>query len=111
MQHLIIVRSGPQDQFTAEAVGIPELTATAATKIKAIKQVESQLAEWVKTGQLVRAELPEENPALEWAGWAKDDPDYESYLAEIRRFRQEENERDRLPSEEPLPPPEYPKLR
>lgn len=109
MQHLIVVRLEPSGQFTAEAVGIPELRSTAATKLNAIERVQEMLTEWLRDGNLVQIELPDANPLLRYAGWAADDAEFDLYLAEIRRFRQEENERDRLPDEEPLPPPEYPK--
>jgi hypothetical protein len=100
MQHLILVRSEPPGQFTAQAVGIPEARVTAATKEQAIQQVRGLLAEWLSGGQLVPVEVPEENPLLKWAGHAKDDPDFDLYLEEIRRYRQEVDERFRQEANE-----------
>src|SRR5262249_38285752 len=109
MQHFIMVLPEPPGQFTAHAVGIPGLKATAETREKALRQVEHELAEWVRSGRLVCVDVSRDNPLLAWAGWAKDDPDYDSYLEDLRRFRHEENEREQSPDQEPLPPPEHPK--
>jgi hypothetical protein len=110
MQHLIHLHPEPSGQYTAYAVGIPELQAAGATPIEAVERVRAMLAEWVQRGRLLRVEVPEENPILRCVGDGKIDPDFQEYLAEIRRYRQEEDERSRPPDEEPLPPPEYPRF-
>jgi hypothetical protein len=94
MRYWIIVRREPSGQFTAQAVGIPEARATAATKKAAVDQVQALLSKWVAEGDLLSVELPPENPLLLWAGHAADDPDFDLYLEEIRRFRQEMDERE-----------------
>jgi len=90
VEHLVIVRSEAPDQFVAEAVGLPALRAEAATEEEAIDRVRSSLADWSKTAKLVRVEVPvpgEENPWIRWAGRSADDPDFEEYLDEIKKFR------------------------
>jgi hypothetical protein len=89
LQHLVVVRPEPPGQFTAEALGLPELRATCATREEAINRVRLQLGHWFVTRQLVQVEVPTVNPLAQYAGWAKDDPGYEEYLEEIRRYRAE----------------------
>ncbi len=93
MKLFVIVRAAPSGQFTAQVPGISELEATATTKEEAIQAVRKLLSEWLASGQLVPVELPVENPWLKFAGWAKDDPDYEMYLEELARAKKEDLER------------------
>jgi hypothetical protein len=93
MRYFILVRPEPAGQFTAQAVGLPEARATAATKPAAVQQVQALLAQWVASGDLLSVEVPQENRALLWAGHAKDDPYHELYLEEIQRYRQEVDQR------------------
>ena len=92
MEHLVIVRPASPDRFVAEAVGLPAFHAEAATEEEAIAQVRSSLASWFKTAKLVRVEFPapgDDNPWIRWAGRSAHDPDFEEYLAEIKKFRAE----------------------
>jgi hypothetical protein len=96
MQHLVVIRQEQPGQYTAQAVGIPEIRATAATREEAIAQVRQLLAQWLETACWVQVEVATPaagHPLLEFAGHSKDDPDFEGYLEEIRRYRQEVDER------------------
>jgi hypothetical protein len=84
----VVVRLEPQGKQTASVVGIPEIYATAATREEAIAQVQAKLREWLASGQLAPVELQQDNPWIKYAGWAKDDPDYNVYLEELERLRQ-----------------------
>jgi hypothetical protein len=48
----------------------------------------------VNWGRLLAIELPLQNPVLRWAGHAKDDPEFEEYLEEIRKYREEVDRRE-----------------
>jgi hypothetical protein len=90
----IVVRSEPSGQFTARAVGISELHATAATHEEAVRQVRDRLREWLNAGQLVSVEVPWENPLLRWFGHADpNDPSEQAYLEELARQKAEDLER------------------
>lgn len=89
VRQLIRVTSEPEGNFTAQAVGMPDLRATAGTKEQAIEQVQFQLARLLDTGQLLSVEVPEQNPLMKWSGHARNDPDFELYKEEIQRYRQE----------------------
>jgi len=89
----VVVREEPTGQFTAEAVGLPELRATASKREDAIAQVRTLLYQWRFNNKLVMVEVPGDNPLLKWWGWAKDDPMEEEYLAELARLKQEDLER------------------
>jgi hypothetical protein len=48
----------------------------------------------VNSGTLMAIALSQENPLMKWSGYAKDDPDFDSYLEEIRKFREQMDRRD-----------------
>ena len=89
-----VVRPEPPGQFTAQAVGISELHATAATREEALRQARARLREWIRAGQLVSVEVPQENPVLRWFGHADpNDPSEQAYLEELARRKAEDLER------------------
>src|SRR5437867_2645374 len=91
---LVLVCPEPAGQFTAQAVGLPELRATAESREEAIRQVRVQLDQWLTSGRLVSVTVPLANPVMKWLGRADpNDPDEQAYLAELARFRQEDLER------------------
>jgi hypothetical protein len=91
MYHLVIVRPEPAGQFTAQPLGVPEIRVVAASPEQAVAQVQK---EWVGSLYWVPVELPHPQRVHEGAGHAKNDPDFETYLEEIRRYRQEVDERE-----------------
>jgi hypothetical protein len=93
LHHWIVVRAAPAGQFTAQLLGLPELQATAASREEAIEQVRAYLGEWINAGQLVTIEVPAANSLMKWFGWAKDDPEYGLFLEEIRRYREDVDQR------------------
>jgi predicted RNase H-like HicB family nuclease len=93
MNQFIIVRNGVDGRFSAHVPGVPELEATGSTREEAVEQVRHRLHEWVSSGQLVPIDLPEDNPWIKYAGWAKDDPDYDVYLEELAKAKKEDLER------------------
>ena len=91
---LVRVSPGQDGQLTAELLGAPDIQATAATPEEAVEQVRRLLEQQVNLGSLVAVEIPQQNPLAKWAGYAKDDPDFDLYLEEIRKFREEEDRRE-----------------
>jgi hypothetical protein len=91
MYHLVSVRPEPEGRFTAQPLGVPEIRVVAASAEQAVAQVQRALKEWVGSLYWVPVELPHPQrcPVHEGAGHAKNDPDFETYLEEIRRYRQE----------------------
>lgn len=88
--HPVIVRPEPEGRFTAVAVGAPEIRAEAETIESALDKVRAILAAWEGTLFWVPV-FPTgsgSHPALPWIGHAKNDPDFEVYLDEIRRNRE-----------------------
>jgi len=96
---LVRVRPEPTEQYTAQLLGAADLRATAATREEAVEQLRVLLQEQVNLGVLVSIELPRENPLMRWFGHAKDDPDFEDYLEEIRKFREEMDLRENQDSD------------
>lgn len=94
LYHWIVVRPEPTGQFTAQLLGLPELRASAANRDEAIERLRVHIREWQAAGQLVPVESPGDNPLQKWFGWAKDDPEYGLFLDEIRRFREEVDQRE-----------------
>jgi hypothetical protein len=94
LQHLVVVRPEPSGQYTAEALGLPELRATCASREEAINRVRLQLCQWFASGQLVQVELDKENPYLQnFPRIDPNDPGEKIYLEELERFRREDLER------------------
>jgi len=96
---LIQVRQEPAGQFTAQLLGAADLQATAVTREEAVEQLRALLQEHVNLGLLVSIELPRKNPLMDRFGYAKDDPDFEEYLEEIRKFREEMDRRENQDSD------------
>jgi hypothetical protein len=91
---LVRVVEEPDGRFTARLVGEPDLSATSATPEEAVEQLRARLQEEVNWGRLLAIELPRQNPVLQFAGHAKDDPEFDEYLEEIRKYREEVNRRE-----------------
>jgi hypothetical protein len=91
---LVRVREEPEGQFTADILGAPDIRATAATREEAIEQVRALLQYQVNLGSIVALEIPRRDPVMEFAGHLKDDPDFDLYVEEIRKFREEEDRRE-----------------
>lgn len=91
---LVLVRPEPQGQYTAQAVGLPDIRATAATREEAIEMVGNALQKELAAGNLVPVQVLQENPLHEWFGRADpNDPNEQAYLEELARFRREDLER------------------
>ena|GEM_PF-6669716 len=41
------------------------------------------------SGSLVCTGIPRESPLMRWFGHAKDDPDFDAYVDEIRKYREQ----------------------
>ncbi len=91
---LVRVVEESDGRFTARVPGESDLSATAATPEEAVEQLRGQLQAEVNFGRLFAIELPPRNPVMERAGYAKDDPEFEEYLEEIRKFREEVDRRE-----------------
>jgi hypothetical protein len=86
---LVRVVQESDGRFTARVPGEPDLSATAVTAEEAVEQLRARLQEEVNWGRLFAIELPPRNPLMERFGSAKDDPTFDEYLEEIRKFREE----------------------
>src|SRR5271165_3921745 len=91
---LVQVRPEPGGQFTAQILGLADLQATAATREEALEQLRAVVRQQLDSGSLVCMDIPQENPLMRLFGHAKDDPDFDDYLDEIRRYREEVDRRD-----------------
>src|SRR5687767_1917966 len=93
MQHWVVVRSEAPGQFTARAVGVPDISATGSTREEALDRVKETLCGLLTTGQLVSIQLSPRHPLLDWAGRTDpNDPNEQAYLAELARAKQEDLE-------------------
>ena len=89
LQHHVVVRPEPPGQYTAEALGLPELRATCPSREEAINRVRLQLCHWFASGQLVSVEIERVHPVLPNRVWLENDPDRDAFVEEIRRYREE----------------------
>lgn len=105
VSHLIQVRPEPPGQFTAQAVGLPELRATAPSRDAAVQQVRALLGQSLASGQLEVVTVAPGNPLMKWFGYANpNDPSEQAYLAELERFRREDLERTLREYDQECPP-------
>lgn len=94
LRHPVIVRPEPEGQFTAQPLGVPEIRVVAASAEQAVAEAQRALKEWAGALYWVPVELPHSQLVHEGAGHAKNDPDVDVYLEEIRRYRQEVDARE-----------------
>jgi predicted RNase H-like HicB family nuclease len=92
MEQLVIVRPSGAGTYAARAVSVPEITAEAATEAEAVEQVRQSLTAWLASARVVRVDVPlpgkPGNPWLDYFGYAKDDPEFQDYLDELKRARE-----------------------
>src|ERR1700728_4527502 len=62
-------------QFTAQAVGLPDVRATAATREEAFAKLREILNAVVSSGALTALEVPAEKPLLSSNRWDPNDPE------------------------------------
>ncbi len=90
---LVKVSADPPGQYTAQLLGLPEVSATAASREQAVEELRRILVEWLNDGRLVALRsvfppMPRKPP-----GWAENDPMEQEFLQEMARMRQEDLER------------------
>ena len=90
---LVQVRSEPPGRFTAQAVGLPEIQATAATREEAVEGVRAVLAQWLASGRLITLAVPSPPAPQRPSGWAESDRLEREFVEDLARFRQEDLER------------------
>ncbi len=92
MQYPVIVRAQSANRYVAEPLGKSELRVEAASEGEALRELARVLETWLSSAKLVQIEVPGSaersgNPWLDTFGRSADDPDFESFLAEIARAR------------------------
>jgi hypothetical protein len=92
---LVQVRSEATGLFTASLVGQSEFSATAPTREEAVDLLRKILRQRFDDGSLVLIDVSRDNPLMQWFGHAKDDPNFDDYLNEIRKFREEMDLREK----------------
>ena len=90
---LIRISQDASGQHVAQAIGLPEVHARAATPEEAIARIREMLGQWISSGRLVSLPLPIVQPMRKPAGWAKDDPLEREFLDDLARRRKEDLER------------------
>jgi hypothetical protein len=90
---LVQIRAEPDGQFTAQLPGVAEIHATAATREEAVERLRALIRQQLDSGSLVCLDIPQVNPLMSRFGSARDDPDFDDYLEEIRKYREEVDRR------------------
>jgi hypothetical protein len=94
IRHWVVVRPDARGQYTAQAVGLPDIAATATSSEEAIQRVHDILGGLLANGQLVPIEVNAVNPLLKLFGTADpNDPNEQAYREELARLRREDLER------------------
>lgn len=92
-QHWVVGKPEPPGQFTVQVVGLPELSATAATREQAMQQVRTMLNDWIAKGMLTVIDVPVPTRRLLHKHLDPNDPLEIEYLEELARMRREDMER------------------
>jgi hypothetical protein len=87
----VVVRAEGLDHFTAQVVAFPELRAEAATEAEAVDKLRDSLEEFLAKSKLIKVSVDGSNPWLDLAGHSADDPYFDIYFEEIRKYRQEQD--------------------
>jgi hypothetical protein len=89
----VTVRPEAAGQFTAQAVGLPDVRATAATREEALARVHELLRDLLVSGQVVSIGWLTENSLLQWAGRQDpNDPEEQAFLEILAEQRREDLE-------------------
>jgi hypothetical protein len=89
--HWVTVRRQPDGDYMAQALGIPEASATAPTRAAAVEHVRARIAEWLDAGELELVQVHSARQAFSaWIDPA--DPGEKVYLEELARQRAEDLE-------------------
>jgi hypothetical protein len=93
MQHWVTVRPDAGGQYTAQAVGLPEVRATAADRDEAFRRVREMVRSLVASGELMAIAVPPAN-TTQTRRHPKDpnDPHERAYLDALARDHQEDLE-------------------
>ena len=92
MWHWAVVRQESAGQFTARAIGLPEISATAATREEALCRIHEMLRGLLVSGQLVSIDMQSQHPFSNWTPSDPKDPEVQAFLAELARAKQEDLE-------------------
>lgn len=90
MQCTVIVRPESATRFVACPLGLPQLESSAPTEVEAVEQVKQKLSAWLKDAKVVEVSIPKGNPWVDTFGRSANDPQFDEYLAELQRYREEQ---------------------
>jgi hypothetical protein len=95
--YLVKVTSLDDGTFAAEPPGMPELRSQGPTRDDALEEVRRRLSDGLADGELAIVTAIALGPGF---GHAKDDPGFDAYLDEIRRYRAERDHADSTAADE-----------
>jgi len=92
MQYDILLTKHPNNGYTARPILLPEIVVHANDENEALSLVSEAIAELHNNSRIVRIEVAEtqgvDDPWLRFVGMWTDDPDWDSFQAEVQTFRQ-----------------------
>jgi hypothetical protein len=89
-----IVVETVDDQVVASLAGVPEVKATGATRPEALKSLQGELVERIRSGELDSLNVPPTGGILNIAGKYADDPTLEDICKQAYAERDAERDRD-----------------
>lgn len=97
MQYQVFVQNPATQRFVASVVGMPAVSAEAATEEEAIALAKAALESQLATGKFVTIEVaPTVRPhasafPMQYAGVFADDPSFEDWVEKLQLIRQQAN--------------------
>lgn len=109
MTYYIMLENGQPERYTATVLGLPNCTATGATRQEAIQRVKQVMLERLARSEIIPIEVePHElakavdvglppNPWVQFAGMHKDNPLFSDVLEYIEEYRRELDNDETVP--------------
>jgi hypothetical protein len=104
MQFQVFIQTTAEQHFTASVIGMPiALVAEGTTEAEALGRARAMLEELLATGKFVTVDLSSDlakerqgkkHPWMEFGGMWEGDPDFDEFVAEMKKIREKEDRED-----------------
>ena len=95
MLYQILVRKQPTNGYIATALGWPDCQVSAPTRDEAVEQIRTTIADLLMAGEIIDLDIPTPTIPADYADTFaafRDDPTFDEFVAEVNRYRQEQNQ-------------------
>lgn len=91
MKYPVLIKEDRPNHYTATVLAMPDCKAEGASEGEALDRVKQAIDRQLRDGKVVHVEVSSpsdsENPWAQFAGFWKDDPDFDELMTEIEAYR------------------------